>query len=80
MSQSTTIIKMLRKAGQRGVYNYQFPEARILRYSSRIKELRSEGHDILCERVNLPNGRATNVFRYILVELEEAPKKKWYQL
>jgi len=79
MSQSTTIIKMLRKAGQRGVYNYQFPEARILRYSSRLRELRAEGHTIVCEQVKLPNGRATSVFRYVLIE-DEPVKKKWYQV
>lgn len=77
MSQSSTIIKMLRKAGQRGVYNYQFPEARILRYSSRIRELRADGYNIVCERIKLPNGRVTSVFRYILIE--EVLKKKWWQ-
>lgn len=71
MSQTSKVLKMLRKAGQRGVMNYEFPKKRILRYSARIGELRNDGYNIIAERVKLPNGRATNVFRYILIEEEE---------
>lgn len=67
-SQEETIIKMLRKAGSRGVPNYKFPEHRILRYSSRIRELRLEGFNILAERQKLPNGRSTGVWLYYLIE------------
>ena len=76
MSQSTSILKMLRKAGSKGVKNYQFPMNGILRYSARIGELRAEGFNIVAERVRLPNGRATNVFTYVLIEDK---KKKWWQ-
>lgn len=68
MSQTSTILKMLRKAGKRGVPNYKFPQKNCLRYSARIGELRAQGYNIYCERVVLPNGRATGVFNYILLE------------
>lgn len=70
MSQTSKVLKMLKKAGSRGVMNYEFPKKRILRYSARLGELRNEGYNIVAERVKLPNGRSTNVFRYILIEEE----------
>lgn len=75
MSQSSAMLKMLRKAGKHGVKNYEFPMRGILRYSARIGELRNEGFNIMCERIKLPNGRSTGVFRYILIEEK---KKKWW--
>lgn len=66
-SQHTKIIKMLRKNNKYGLPNYKFPEARILKYSSRISELRQDGHNIIAEREWI-NGRATGVFRYFLIE------------
>lgn len=68
MSQETKILQMLRKAGQHGIPNYRFPEARILRYSARIGDLRKEGWNIIAERQRLSNGRTSNVWRYILIE------------
>lgn len=68
MSQQDQIIKMLRANKKHGVPNYKFPEARILRYSSRIRELRQDGYNITCERQVLPNGRSTGVFIYKLIE------------
>ena len=61
---------MLIHAGTRGVENYKFPEAKILRYSARIGDLRKQGYDIFCERMTLPNGRSTGVFRYFLLDGE----------
>lgn len=69
-SQDTKILKMLRKRPVKGVANWEFPAARILRYSARIDELRKDGYNITATRVRLPNGRATNVFMYHLVETE----------
>lgn len=77
MSQTAQVLKMLQKAGQKGVPNYEFPKHRILRSSARLGELRAQGYDILCERDYLPNGRATNVFRYILIEEKKTP---WWKL
>lgn len=71
MSQTSKVLKMLRKAGSKGVPNYKFPAAKILRYSARIGELRSEGYNIYAERVLMRNGRASNVFKYILIEEDE---------
>lgn len=65
-SQHSTIIRMLKSAGQTGVPNYKFPQAHILCYSKRISELRRDGHNIRIERDKLPNGRSTNVLRYFL--------------
>lgn len=67
LSQTGKVLKMLRKAGKRGVENHKFPEARILRYSARIAELRQEGHNIYCERVFI-RGKATGIFKYYLTE------------
>lgn len=68
LSQEDRVLKMLRKAGKKGVANYEFPRRGILRYSARIGDLRGYGHNISCERIKLKNGRATNVFRYYLIE------------
>lgn len=68
LSQNDRVLKMLREAGSKGVRNHQFPENRILRYSARINDLRKEGYNIYCERVLLPNGRSTGVFKYYLNE------------
>ena len=78
MSQTAIVLKLLRKAGKRGVPNHEFYKHRILRSSARLGELRAEGFNILCERDYLPNGRATNVFRYILIE--ENTKTPWWKL
>lgn len=71
MSQTTKVLTMLKRAGQRGVMNYEFPRKRILRYSARLGDLRNEGYNIIAERVKLKNRRSTNVFRYILIKEEE---------
>ena len=76
LSQNDRIIKMLRRAGSRGIANYEFPRHRILRLSARVNDLRQDGYNIYCERQYLPNGRATNVWKYYL---NEEPKKKWCQ-
>lgn len=68
LTQQSKILKMLRKAGSKGVPNYKFPQNQILRYSSRIRELRQDGYDIQVERQLLKNGRYSNVFIYYLNE------------
>ena len=68
MSQTDTILKLLRKAGNKGVPNYDFPKHHILKYSSRITDLRKQGFNIYCERVLLRNGRWSGVYRYYLGE------------
>lgn len=57
------ILAMIKRPG--GAYNFEL--ARIaLKYDARIHELRADGHDIICERQYLKNGRASNTFRYRL--------------
>lgn len=68
MTQSSEALKLLKKAGKHGVMNYTFPQHRLLRYSQYISDLRDEGYTILVERQYLPNGRATNVWKYTLLE------------
>ena len=75
MTQATEVLKMLRKAKSRGVYNYQFPQNQILCYTKRISELRAEGFNIILENVKLPNGRSTGTNKYILIE----EKKPWWK-
>lgn len=68
LSQQGKILKLLRQAGKKGVPNYKFPRHNILRLSARLGELRADGYNIYCTRDYLPNGRATNVWRYYLSE------------
>lgn len=77
MSQEAKLLHMLKQAGSHGIANYKFPEARILRYSARINDLRKQGYEILCERQVLPNGRSTGVFKYYLIEQVEKKKPWW---
>lgn len=65
------MLKMMRRAGSRGVKNYEFTEAHILNYKARKSELSEEGYNILVEREKLPNGRYSNVWFYILIEENE---------
>jgi len=67
-SQDEEIIRMLQRAKNHGVANYQFANNRILRYSAVIERLRKDGYNIITERVFLKNGRATNVWKYTLIE------------
>lgn len=67
LSQTSTILKLLRKAGNKGVANHIFPANKILKYSSRITELREQGYNIYCER-QYYKGRATGVYLYYLNE------------
>lgn len=71
MSQTTTVLKMLRKAGNHGVANYKFPSSRILRYSARIAELRQEGFNIPAPERQMHHGRFTGVYVYHLIEEDE---------
>lgn len=70
-TQISRTYKLLLKRGSKGVYNYEFPTHRLLRYSHYIKKLRDEyGCHITAERLKLSNGRASNVWVYRLVDEE----------
>lgn len=72
LSQEARIIHELKKAGQRGLPNYRFPQMGILRYSARIGDLRKEGYQIVAERQYL-HGRWSGVWIYRL--LSETPNR-----
>lgn len=92
-TQTTRVLKLLRSNKVQGVPNYKFARAGMLRYGAYIKDLRDDGYNILTQRDKLPNGRASNVWRYFLLEdevrkyikhksdagelLEESIKSKW---
>ena len=76
MSQTAKVLQLLKNAGKHGVPNYTFFDNRILRASERIRELKADGYSIVTSRDYLPNGRATNVYRYTLIE-EEKKKPLW---
>lgn len=73
INQETRVLKLLRKAGSRGVPNYKFQQHRILCYTKIISNLRSDGYNILTERQFLPNGRATGTYNYVLIEENNKP-------
>lgn len=52
-----------------GVSNWELSRI-ALNYTMRISELRVDGYNIMAVREYLPNGRATNTFRYHLIEEE----------
>lgn len=76
VGQEAKMIQMLRKAHSHGVANYKFQDQRILCYTKIISNLRKDGFNIVKERVMLPNGRSTGVYKYILIEDR---KRKWWQ-
>jgi hypothetical protein len=49
-----------------GVTNWQLSRI-ALNYTMRVSELRKDGHNIIAVRDKLPNGKASNTFRYYLV-------------
>jgi len=65
-SQSSRILKALRET-KNGVSNFVLSSI-SLKYSSRISELRRDGHNIIAIRQYLPNGRATGTWKYYLGE------------
>lgn len=73
ISQEAKLLMMLKRNKRRGVANYEFPANRILRYSARIGDLRKDGYIITCVRDRLPNGKASNVFRYFLIDEDDKP-------
>lgn len=75
MSQTDRVLAMLRKRPASGVANYEFTDAGILRYSSRICELRKNGYHITSERL-IYKGKTTNTYLYRIVEPEKPKQDK----
>ena len=50
-----------------GATNWQL-SCVALKYTSVISELRKDGYNIIATRTQLPNGRASNTWRYNIIE------------
>lgn len=70
LSQEQKILRTLIKADTFGVTNYQLSKL-ALKYTSVVSDLRKEGHNIVCVRDTLPNGRASNTYRYYLSKVKD---------
>ena len=70
LSQEQKILRTLIKADTFGVTNYQLSRL-ALKYTSVVSELRKDGHNIVCVREKLPNGRASNTYRYYLSKVSK---------
>lgn len=67
--QQLRFAKYMEKYGRRGVTNHELARQGFLRYSHYVKVCRDQyGMNILTERQYLPNGRATNVYKYYLIK------------
>lgn len=73
-TQATQIYRLIKNNNAAGTPNYKLAQL-SLKYSSRISELRRDGHDIYCERV-FKNGRATSTYLYYLREEQTKPTLK----
>lgn len=67
MTKSQRVLKELKKHKKHGVANYKLSRL-ALNYTKVISNLREDGHNIQAVRVWLKNGRATNTFKYYLIE------------
>ena len=70
LSQEQRVLRTLIKADTFGVTNYQLSRL-ALKYTSVVSELRKDGHNIVCVREKLPNGRASNTYRYYLSKVSK---------
>ena len=67
-SKASRILNELRMARTRGLTTGDLIKIDPAEYRARISELRNEGHNISkAERVYI-DGRATNIFKYYLIE------------
>ena len=64
-SQIATVLALIKRPT--GATNWELSRA-ALKYTSVISELRKEGHNIMAERQQLKNGRASNTWLYMLLD------------
>ena len=67
MTQEERILKALIRADYHGLTNYDLSRF-ALKYTSVVSDLRKDGHNIVCVREKLKNGRASNTYRYYLTK------------
>lgn len=70
LTQEQRVLRALIKADTFGVTNYQLSRL-ALKYTSVVSDLRKEGHNIVCVREKLPNGKASNTYRYYLSKVKD---------
>ena len=70
LTQEQRILRALIKADTFGLTNYQLSKL-ALKYTSVVSDLRKDGHNIICVREKLPNGRASNTYRYYLSKVKD---------
>ena len=70
LTQEQKILRTLIKADTFGVTNYELSKL-ALKYTSVVSDLRKNGHNIICVRDRLPNGRASNTYRYYLSKVKD---------
>ena len=69
-TQEQRVLRTLIKADTFGVTSYELSRL-ALKYTSVVSDLRKEGHNIVCVRERLPNGRASNTYRYYLSKVKD---------
>lgn len=70
--------RFMEKYGIRGITSVELSRQGFLRYSHYVKVCRDQyDMNILTERMYLPNGRATNVYKYTLIKEK---KTSWWSL
>ena len=70
LTQEQRVLRALIKADTFGLTNYELSRL-ALKYTSVVSDLRKEGHNIVCVREKLPNGRASNTYRYYLSKVKD---------
>lgn len=76
--QQLKFARYIQKYGKKGVTNHELARHGFLRYSHYIKVCRDDyGMNISTERQYLPNGKATNVYKYYLLTEVKTP---WWKL
>lgn len=60
-TQSGRILELISRPG--GAFNFELSRV-ALQFCARVHELREDGHNIICERQYLKNGKASNTFLY----------------
>ena len=70
LTQDQKILRALIKADTFGLTNYELSRL-ALKYTSVVSDLRKDGHNIICMREKLSNGRASNTYRYYLSKVKD---------
>lgn len=72
--QQLRFAKYMNKYGRKGVTNHELARQGFLRYSHYIQICRTlYDMQIITERQYLPNGRATNVYKYYYIPEKRTP-------